>query len=139
MALPGTARPIPACRRSPSRSPAPAGTAAASLGHAQIAVADDLAVTGVERDLAALDRRYHAKTVPLALEDPSWVVKRRVGQRGQHGLQPPGELGLSWHGSHYGKTCRPAPRTSYKAAPRAASARQGLAHRSFAGEFRGPL
>ena len=52
-----------------------------------VGVADDFAVAAVERDFAAPDLRDHAEAIVLVLEDPIGIVERRIGQRGQHGLQ----------------------------------------------------
>ena len=67
------------------------------LGNWRIAVADDLAVAGVELDVSAFDLGHHAKAIPLGLENPSRVVERRIGQRCKHRLQPLGKLGDTWH------------------------------------------
>jgi hypothetical protein len=93
------------------------------LGDRLVAVADDLAVAGIERDLAALDAGDHAKAVPFGLEDPIRVIEGSIGKRCQHRLEVLGKLGLACHVSKDGKG-----ESESKAAPRAASAQQGLAH-----------
>jgi len=52
-----------------------------------VVVADDLAVAAVEGDLTALNCCDHAKAVILILEDPGVIMKRRIGERGEHRLQ----------------------------------------------------
>ena len=61
------------------------------FGDLDIAVADDLAVAAVERNLAPPDFRDHPEAVVLVLENPAGVVERRVGERGEHRLQALGQ------------------------------------------------
>ena len=56
--------------------------------------------------------RHNPQAVPFRLEHPVRIIEGRIRQRGQHGLQVLGKLGLSWHGSQHGKTCRVACRNS---------------------------
>src|SRR5215207_9380563 len=61
------------------------------LGDLDIAAADDLAVTAVERNLAPPDFRDHPKAVVLILENPAGIVERRVSERSEHRLQALGQ------------------------------------------------
>src|SRR5581483_11477544 len=73
------------------------------LGDRFAAVAHDHAVARVERDAALLDAGDKPEAVPFRLKDPTGIIEGRIDQRGQHGLQVLGKLGLSWHGSAHGK------------------------------------
>src|SRR3954471_20927691 len=61
------------------------------FGDLDIAAADDLAVTAVERNLAPPDFRDHPKAVVLILENPAGIVERRVRERSEHRLQALGQ------------------------------------------------
>src|SRR3954464_9550622 len=61
------------------------------FGDLDIAVADDLAVTAVERNLAPPYFRDHPEAIVLVLKNPVCVVEWRVRERGEHRLQVPGQ------------------------------------------------
>jgi hypothetical protein len=73
------------------------------FGDRLVVVAHDHAVARVKRDAAPLDAGDKSEAVPFCLVHPARIVEGRIRQRGQHGLQVLGKLGLSWHGSQHGK------------------------------------
>src|SRR5262245_39179648 len=56
-----------------------------------VILADDLAVAAVKGDLTALNGCDHAKAVILILEYPVLIIKRAIGERGEHRLQTFGQ------------------------------------------------
>jgi hypothetical protein len=58
------------------------------------------------------------RSIEATMRKPSHLFSKaqagssKGGQRGQHGLERLGKLGLTWHGSLYGKTCWPSPNNS---------------------------
>ena len=60
---------------------------ALATAHVTVAVADDLAVAGIEGNLAAGEIANRAKAVPLGLEDPIAIIERCVRESSEHRLQ----------------------------------------------------